>query len=127
LSRLAPIALGALMLGFLLPTFQNGSGIVAMPLLAEACSAVLIMTAFHAKGSLPVASHPVSAYLGRLSYGIYIWHFPAVYWLRDNYSWPVALAASAAFALAMAALTYHFVDAPIRRWRAARGAVPMTA
>jgi peptidoglycan/LPS O-acetylase OafA/YrhL len=121
-SRLAPLALAGLVLAFLLPSYHFSSGLTAMPVLAEACAAVLILSATH--GRMAWASHAAMAYVGRLSYGLYIWHFPAVYWLRDRYDWEVALAGSACFAFVMAAITYHLIDVPIRRRMRARRSAP---
>jgi peptidoglycan/LPS O-acetylase OafA/YrhL len=65
-----------------------------------------------------LASSPL-AYIGRLSYGIYLWHFPFVLLLRDAYSqpWWITLSATLFFSFAMAALCLHLVDVPIKRWR----------
>ena len=66
-------------------------------------------------GLLPVA------YLGRLSYGIYIWHWPLILWSRENQwldmsEWPTILRVPvlAALTVALASLSYHLVEKPIR-------------
>jgi peptidoglycan/LPS O-acetylase OafA/YrhL len=65
-----------------------------------------------------LASRPM-AYIGRLSYGIYLWHFPVVLLLRDDHAepWWVTLSGTVVFSFTMAAICLHFVDAPIKRWR----------
>ncbi len=64
------------------------------------------------------------AYLGRLSYGIYVWHWPLVVWSREN-QWldmggrPTALrdVTLATATVALAALSYHLIEKPIRYGR----------
>ena len=48
------------------------------------------------------------AYVGRISYGLYLWHFPLAVVL------PTALAIPATFVVAT--MSYRLVEVPIRRW-----------
>ena len=74
----------------------------------------------------PNAGGPVSAalrsrpmvYLGRLSYGLYLWHVPvtvAVFRRPLPVPLPVLFAVAATVSLAAAALSYHLVEQPILR------------
>jgi peptidoglycan/LPS O-acetylase OafA/YrhL len=63
---------------------------------------------------------PVAVWLGRVSYGFYLWHWPLLvyaetldYLLPSWFRLPVV-----ALSLALAALTYRFVEVPFRRRRA---------
>jgi peptidoglycan/LPS O-acetylase OafA/YrhL len=60
------------------------------------------------------------AYLGRISYGLYIWHWPWSVWLgvahREEFRPGPAVVALAA-TLACAVASYHLVEQPIRRGR----------
>lgn len=62
---------------------------------------------------------PAMVYIGRLSYGIYIWHFPMLVLLNRAHPQPmwIRLSVTLLFSFAMAALCLHLVDAPIKRWR----------
>ena len=83
-----------------------------------------IVWALATRTSLPsraLAYAPV-AYVGRISYGIYIWHWPLIVWSRPN-QWldlsgsppvPRGLALVAA-TLAAAVVSYHLVEKPIRQ------------
>jgi peptidoglycan/LPS O-acetylase OafA/YrhL len=96
---------------------------------------------------LAVAVHPRARLLPRLlaweplrwvglrSYGIYLWHFPVFMLTRPHLDVPYdglpLLAARLGLTAAIAALSYHFVETPIRNgalargwaaWRQARGA-----
>ena len=62
-------------------------------------------------------SQPLAAYLGRLSYGIYLWHWPVIFLLTRK----ISLGPAAVFvvtcivATALAATSYHYVEFGIRR------------
>lgn len=60
-----------------------------------------------------------AVYLGRISYALYLWHWPVLTLVRhltyDPADWQMALALIPAFGLA--SLTYHFVEQPIRQRR----------
>lgn len=68
--------------------------------------------------------------MGTLSYGAYLWHFPAIYALRHAGAWPdnlvLAYAATMGVTCAVAAISWHLLEQPIvrlahrrtqRRWR----------
>jgi peptidoglycan/LPS O-acetylase OafA/YrhL len=65
-------------------------------------------------------SLPVPVYLGRISYGIYLWHWPLMLALKGMFDLPVSLLtlSVAAGATALAALSYRVLEMPIRtgRW-----------
>jgi peptidoglycan/LPS O-acetylase OafA/YrhL len=61
-------------------------------------------------------TNPVSNYVGNLSFSLYLWHFPAIVLLQPSFPeggrtyYAVVLAITAL----LAALSYHFVESPIR-------------
>jgi len=66
-------------------------------------------------------------YIGRISYGLYIWHWPLFIWLnaaRTGLAGYELFAVRAAVTLAVAVASYHLVEQPIRQgsflrnWRA---------
>jgi peptidoglycan/LPS O-acetylase OafA/YrhL len=68
------------------------------------------------------------AWLGAISYPLYIIHYPFVYtytaWVQDNKvpvarGWPVAIGALGV-CVALAWICLHFYDVPVRRWLTAR-------
>lgn len=86
--------------------------------LAEISAFVLIChVAKHGDRGL-LASRPL-VYTGRLSYGIYLWHFPLVILLRDVHSqpWWITLSWTLLFSFAISAICLHFVDEPLKQWR----------
>jgi peptidoglycan/LPS O-acetylase OafA/YrhL len=64
--------------------------------------------------------------LGTVSYGLYVWHFPVILWLRLTDRWPeslaVALLLAATLTLTMAVLSWYLVERPALNWARARTA-----
>ncbi len=61
------------------------------------------------------------AYLGRISYGIYLWHWPLAVWAGTHPQWkPAQAAAVVAGTIVLAATSHHFYERPIRTGRPAR-------
>jgi peptidoglycan/LPS O-acetylase OafA/YrhL len=61
----------------------------------------------------------VPLYLGKVSYGIYLWHLPVLFFLgkHTQLAPPVALLLAVSATIALAALTWHFVEQPLlERW-----------
>ena len=116
-SRFMLPAAGLTAVLFATPTFHATAGLLLAVPLGEIAAAVLVTGCVDAAGRVSWLSATPLVYIGRLSYGIYLWHFPIIYWIRDHYSWPVALIGAAAASVALAALTFHLVDAPIRARR----------
>lgn len=87
--------------------------------IAEIATALLIASVLNRPGPAAhtLARAPV-AYLGRISYGVYLWHFPAALYLRDAMPWPQALLLTSTFAVICAAISYHVLEAWARRYRA---------
>ncbi|HSV69847.1 MAG TPA: acyltransferase family protein [Methylibium sp.] len=78
-------------------------------------------------GRGPVAallSRPGVVYIGRISYPLYLVHWPmhvlAGLWLQNDYTWPLRAALFVA-AFVLAALIHHLVEEPIRRRRVLAG------
>jgi peptidoglycan/LPS O-acetylase OafA/YrhL len=93
-------------------------GVTLIITLAELSAFILVRYAAE-HGANVVLSAPPLVYIGRLSYGIYLWHWPVVFVLKDlhHQPWWLTLCATVLFSFCMAALCLHFVDRPIKRWR----------
>lgn len=68
----------------------------------------------------------VLVWLGKLSYGIYLWHYPAIRFMRDlNSSWLDTLLVGLLFGIMVAAISYYLIEEPIRkRYRYKRRVLP---
>ncbi len=78
-----------------------------------------------------VGAHPAwlgwapLAYLGKLSYGIYLWHYPIARVLRDaDEPWQVVAGVTVVASIVLAAISYHTVEAAFRHRAPAREAEP---
>lgn len=82
------------------------------------CATVVILVAIlpsldaHRGLVSEMLSTPVLVGLGRLSYGVYLWHYPVVRYLRAEFSWPVVVVLGTAISVALAAFSYYSVE----RW-----------
>jgi peptidoglycan/LPS O-acetylase OafA/YrhL len=55
---------------------------------------------------------------GRISYGLYLWHYPVYWWIAFKGSWlpaPAALAVYVAASFALAELSHRVVERPALR------------
>lgn len=75
--------------------------------------------------SLPhrVLSFPPLRWLGLVSYGLYLWHYPVFRLLRGDHGWEVTLGVGLPIALGLAILSYLTVEAWGRRMRSPARAV----
>ncbi|WP_426623027.1 acyltransferase family protein [Leifsonia sp. McL0607] len=64
-------------------------------------------------------TNPVARYFGKISYSLYLWHWPVIVFLiilsPSPATWQLAL--SFALMVALSAISYHFVETPFRHWR----------
>ena len=63
-----------------------------------------------------ILAHPVMAWLGLVSYGIFLWHVAFAQKFGDE-SFFVALPATLALSVAVAALSYYLIERPILRFK----------
>jgi peptidoglycan/LPS O-acetylase OafA/YrhL len=68
-------------------------------------------------------SRPALVWLGRMSYGVYLWHYPLFSWLRDRTTWDLVLLAGVPASVALAALSFYTLEAWVTRWRSGREAM----
>jgi peptidoglycan/LPS O-acetylase OafA/YrhL len=93
--------------------------IVGLPI-AEIASAALIAVAAAGSGPLsPILSHPLARRIGDLSYGIYLWHYPIAFLVRDAWPWWQTFALTFGLSTALAAISYYTVETVHRRRRGA--------
>jgi len=67
-------------------------------------------------------SRPLLVWLGRISYGLYLWHYPVFSWLRERYHWDTVLFVGLPVSVALAATSHYTIETWAARRRGSRGA-----
>ena len=62
-------------------------------------------------------SAPLLVNFGVISYGVYLWHYPAAVYFRNLLPWYQTLPIVLAFAIAAAAVSYVVIERPLQRYR----------
>jgi peptidoglycan/LPS O-acetylase OafA/YrhL len=88
-------------------------------LVLAVCTAVLLATAVHPASTLGRAlASPLPRWIGERSYGIYLWHWPILVFTRPGIDVHLArgilIPAQAAATVIVAAISYRFLELPIR-------------
>jgi len=136
-AHLQLLAFGAIGLSWALATLGGPGGATgayahggAIVVAVSAAALVASLATRSSSATRVLALAPV-AYLGRLSYAMYLWHWPLQVW-TGRYGWwdltgvgtPVRVAILTGLTFALAALSYHLIETPIRYGRVARFLVP---
>ena len=121
-QRLARFLAGTSLVGLLvlgtsaidIGAISRGGGVTAL-------TALLIVALGSSRAGwakLILSSTPLT-YLGRISYGVYLWHWPVIVIAKREWlvSPPVLFAISCAFGTIFAALSFHLIEQPIRTAR----------
>ena len=77
--------------------------------IAEFGAALMIIAALQAPGLL---AHPALAFIGKLSYGMYLWHYPLMRIVRDDWHWATTFFVCTAASLLLAWLSFVTIE----RW-----------
>jgi peptidoglycan/LPS O-acetylase OafA/YrhL len=126
-ATLAPVALVALVVLMFSQVsdtilFDGGATFVAV------CAA-LVISALVLRTHEPLATmfsrRPV-VFLGRISYGLYLWHYPLLLVIRDKVPNVILCGVIAAIAsIITASASFWLIEAPVMRWRQRRVGLPI--
>ncbi|WP_261843772.1 acyltransferase family protein [Aliamphritea ceti] len=76
--------------------------------LTEIGAAMIILAAPTWMGS------SILAWLGKMSYGLYLWHYPVIHIMRNlDASWQTSLITALSIGIALAAISYYLIEQPI--------------
>jgi peptidoglycan/LPS O-acetylase OafA/YrhL len=119
LDALSLAALGAVIYAFVAVHDYDQSVYRGGFLLLALCAGLLLATIVHPAGMLGrQLARTVPRWLGERSYGIYLWHWPILVFTRPGIDVHLArgvlIPAQAAGALIVAAISYRYVELPIR-------------
>jgi peptidoglycan/LPS O-acetylase OafA/YrhL len=87
--------------------------------LTNLCFVFIVLSLAYANSPIgKVLAVPPLAYLGRISYGFYLWHYPILYFASTTDLNPLVQVVSSFLAtFAVAALSFHWLEQPILRRR----------
>lgn len=84
----------------------------------ELATVVLLVAAQQRDGLVfQMLNLPILVRLGTLSYGIYLWHYPVVRYLRAEFAWPIVVVVGLALSSALAALSFYTLESWAMRYR----------
>lgn len=118
LSRLNSLALGLIALclvvtDFASPVMHRGG----FTILAASTALLLINLVASEAGVLKsfLELRPL-VWVGKISYGVYLWHYPVFKWLKYmNASWPLKLALALLATFAVASFSFYVMEKPLLR------------
>lgn len=93
-------------------------------IVVELATALVLVAVLQRRGGVydMLSARPL-VWVGKLSYGIYLWHYPVVRYLRADLPWPAVVVLGFVISLALAALSYYTVE----RWALRRRDAPARA
>ena len=110
--------------------YAEGGAVVV----AASTAAVIAALATGGSAATRALALPPVAYLGRLSYGMYLWHWPLQVWTGSGGSWdlsglgvPARALLLTALTTGLAAMSYHLIEKPVRYGSVARFLGPRRA
>ena len=86
-------------------------------ILAATTALLLINLVLTEKGTLhSVLESRLLVWIGRISYGLYLWHYPMFKWIKYlNSPWPVKLALALLATFITASLSFYLLEQPLLR------------
>jgi len=125
-NRLAPVALVGVLASWMFVTMRTDALYRGGLTVHAVAVALVIVAAVQSRGSTRrVLSVAALTYVGRISYGVYLIHWPVMLWLtprRLGLPPTPTLLVQLALTLALASLSYWFIESPIRSGRWLHGA-----
>lgn len=93
--------------------------------LVPVVGSLLIIAGGHQQRGIVVLTNPVSQYVGRISYSLYLWHFPVIVFANALFPGHAISTTLAAIIVAfgLSALSYRYVEVPVIRSAWLRGHV----
>ncbi|WP_313240475.1 acyltransferase family protein [Stutzerimonas kunmingensis] len=102
----------------LYPTDDKGRLSFGLPLVEMTALYILLWLHSRPQGLLSktLACRPL-VYVGQLSYGLYLFHYPVMDYLKLQQPWWLVLLTGTSIAFVFAVFSHHLIEQPIRHWR----------
>jgi peptidoglycan/LPS O-acetylase OafA/YrhL/lysophospholipase L1-like esterase len=118
-NRLAPVALVGVLASWMFVTMRTEALYRGGLTVHAVAVALVIVAAVQSRGTTRrVLSVGALTYIGRISYGVYLIHWPVMLWItpqRTGLPATATLVLQLALTLALASLSFWFIESPIRR------------
>jgi peptidoglycan/LPS O-acetylase OafA/YrhL len=96
--------------------------LVVMPHLAHMAAFGLLISASTKNSWVSsILSAPPLVVVGTISYGMYLWHYPAALYFRELTPWYLTGPIVLSFSIAMATVSYVTIERPLQRYRRSLG------
>ena len=108
-----------LLIPLLMQLGWDNQGAMVWGLTVVELAAVVLLVAVQQRSGLvyEMLNAPLLIKLGTLSYGIYLWHYPVVRYLRADYAWPVVVLLGLLTSTALSALSFYTLERWAMRYR----------
>lgn len=106
--------------GFSIYSLRWGDSVSAQlgMFIVEIATLCLIVLSVHSSKWVSFLKMRLLVYLGKLSYGLYLFHYPIMFYMRQEYSWKETFLVGSLLSFLLAVLSYHTVEAWVRNWKA---------
>lgn len=110
------------LLGILLISFMKPAPALTVGLTVVAALTALLITAVLAGRRVRLLASRPLVWLGRRSYGFYLWHYPVAYYLDANHlmqaSWELRIVVIVPVSLALTVASWRWIEQPaLKKWR----------
>ncbi|HBZ95677.1 MAG TPA: acyltransferase, partial [Pseudomonas sp.] len=114
----APLAMIITVVG--LARWRSSLSLQVGTMAVELLTAWMIVLVLSSTERIKWLERPALVYLGKISYGAYLFHYPIALYLRPHTEWLLTMLVGGGVSLLIAAASYHSIEAWMRRIRKSR-------
>jgi peptidoglycan/LPS O-acetylase OafA/YrhL len=117
-SRVLAVLAVACLFWLLVKDYRADQGLSLLATFAPLSAAAILLALFVSppKWALWLLEHPVLVWVGRISYGLYLWNYPLCYILtKPSWSWAFTVSIQIAATFFLATCSFYFWEQPFLR------------